>query len=358
VKRLKDTGVVRLMQPKAFGGYEADPTMFYEAVVAIASCCGASGWVTGVIGVHPWELGLFEERAQREVWSEDADTWICSSYMPTGKARAVDGGYELNGRWSFSSGCDAAEWAFLGGVVVPDNGSQSTGLPETVHFLLPSHDVMIVEDSWDVVGLSGTGSKDVVVESAFVPSHRTLRSAEIVAGTAPGLHGTVAPVFRMPWSCIFPSAITAAVIGIGEGAIREAVRYQKDRVSFRQGAIADSPVVMSSIGAASSEIQSAHVQVMRNIAQMYALVEAGGPVPLEVRSNGRRDQVRASWRAVRAVDDLFDNAGGGALRRSAPLQRIWRDAHAGLHHVINAVDTSFQSWARVAMDLEPVDWMV
>lgn len=356
-KQLKQAGVVRLLQPKRFGGCEADPATFFEAVMSIGSNCGASGWVSGIVGVHPWELGLFDEKAQEDVWGDDVDTWVCSSYMPTGRARAVPGGFELRGRWSFSSGCDLADWVFLGGVLVDDDGRPSDP-PDTLHFLLPKGDFTIVDGSWEVVGLSGTGSKDVTVDGVFVPAHRTLRSTQINDGTAPGVHPGLAPGFKMPWSCIFPGAITSAVIGIAEGALREAVAYQKDRVSFRQGAIADSAVVMSLLGTAASDIESAHLQFVSNVQRMFALVSRGETVPLSMRSDGRRDQVRASWRAVRAVDDLFDHAGGGALRRTAPLQRFWRDAHAGLHHVINTVDKSFHSWSLVAMGLEPVDWMV
>jgi alkylation response protein AidB-like acyl-CoA dehydrogenase len=356
-KRLKETGVVRLLQPRNFGGFEADPGLFFDAVMAIGSCCGASGWVSGIVGVHPWELGLLSEEAQSDVWAADVDTWVCSSYMPGGIARRTDGGYLLSGEWSFSSGCDTAEWAFLGGILVDDDGKPSTP-PDVLHFLVARSDFGIVDDSWDVVGLCGTGSKNVVVDGAFVPSHRTIRAAEINAGTAPGLAVNDAPVLRMPWSCVFPGAITAALIGIAEGAMREAISYQQDRVSVRQGQISDSPVVMTSIGNASSEIAASRGQFRSNVDRMYALVQRGLSVPVEMRSDGRRDQVRASWRSVRAVDDLFDQCGGGSLRRGTALQRLWRDAHAGLHHVINTTDKTFQSWARVSMGFEPVDWMV
>jgi alkylation response protein AidB-like acyl-CoA dehydrogenase len=356
-KHLKETGVVRLLQPTRWGGYAADPTIFLEAIISIAESCGASGWVSGIVGVHPWELAMMEEQAQRDVWSDDIDTWVCSSYMPTGKATPVAGGYELSGRWSFSSGCDLAEWAFLGGVRVDPDASGS-GPPEVLHLLVPRSDVTIDDASWDVVGLRGTGSKDVTVSGAFVPEHRVVRAADIMNGNAPGLQGPVDPVFRMPWSCVFPGAISAAVIGIAQGALREALDYQSKRVTHRQGATTDSPIVMTEIGMASSEIDASQVQFLHNARRMYATVLAGGTVSMQTRSDGRRDQVRASWRAVRAVDALFDTAGGGALRTTSALQRYWRDAHAGLHHVINATDKSFHSWATVAMGLEPVDWLV
>src|SRR5580692_4149448 len=115
VKSLAETGFFRLLQPAGFGGLEADPITFYTAVRLIASACGSTGWVASVVGVHPWQLALFPPQAQQDVWGADPATRMSSSYAPTGKAtQAVQAeagaGYRLDGRWSFSSGCDHASW--------------------------------------------------------------------------------------------------------------------------------------------------------------------------------------------------------------------------------------------------------
>jgi len=112
-----------------------DPTIFFEAVMAIARHCGASGWVSGIIGVHPWELGVCDRRVQDEMWAGDPDRWMWSTYMPGGFARPVDGGYEFTGRWQFSSGCDVSDWIILGGIVVdgdpPTSGADMAKLFES-----------------------------------------------------------------------------------------------------------------------------------------------------------------------------------------------------------------------------------
>ena len=126
VKALAETGFFRLLQPAGFGGHEADPVTFLTAVRLIASACGSTGWVASVVGVHPWQLALFPLRAQEEVWGEDPATRMSSSYAPTGRAEAVEGGHRLTGRWSFSSGCDHATWVLLGGIVPEDDGSRWT----------------------------------------------------------------------------------------------------------------------------------------------------------------------------------------------------------------------------------------
>jgi alkylation response protein AidB-like acyl-CoA dehydrogenase len=349
---LKDIGIVRELQPKAFGGYEADPREFFNGVMAIGSKCGPAGWLSGIIGVHPWELALFDPEVQREVWGDDVDTWIASSYAPMGKATPVDGGFRFSGRWSFASGVDHAEWLFLGGLVVDDEG-KPLDPPDRRDFLIPKRDYTIVPDSWQVVGLSLTGSKDVIVDDVFVPTAHTLEVAKFHTGKAAAEAGCHQSLYRMPWSVMFPNAITAAVIGIAEGALAAHVRSERERSSFLRGAAASDPHGMAAIGEAASEIHACRTQLLANVGMVFDMLENGAEeIPFEVRVQARRDQVRGSWRAVEAVDRVFANAGGGAIRASSAVQRKWRDAHAGLNHVINNAKPVYHVYAATMMGTE------
>jgi 3-hydroxy-9,10-secoandrosta-1,3,5(10)-triene-9,17-dione monooxygenase len=362
-KQLKDCGVVRLLQPKRFGGYEADPRIFFEAVMAVARNCSASGWVSGIIGVHPWQLASMNEQVQQEMWGDDPDTWLCSTYMPGGRAIPVDGGFRFSGRWGFASGCDVSDWIILGGLTAdPDDPRGTIDMAQAIadpnrylHFILPRADYTIVEGSWEVVGLSGTGSKDIVVEDVFIPTYRTVRAIDIVEGTTPG-HDQLPPTHRMSWGAIFPNAITSAIIGIAEGAADAAFEFQRSRISMGAGGpVVGAPVTMSAIGQAVGEIDACRAQLLRNIGDHWDYACAGEAPPPLLRARTRRDQVASSWRATRAVDTLFDLAGGGALRKNTPLQKYWRDAHAGLHHVINTAEKSAHSYASVAMGLDALE---
>lgn len=104
IKKLEETGFFTLLQPRRFDGLESDPIDFYTAVRDIASACGSTGWVSAVVGVHPWQVALFTDEAQQAVWGSDTTTQLSSSYAPTGKAVVTEGGFQLSGRWSFSSG--------------------------------------------------------------------------------------------------------------------------------------------------------------------------------------------------------------------------------------------------------------
>jgi len=163
-KQLLDEGFLRALQPARWGGGEVHLLEFFDAIMALSSASPSAGWVAGVIGVHPWHLALFDERAQLDMWGDDPTTLHSSSYNPTGKAEKVDGGYRVWGRWSFSSGCDHCHGVNLGAIV----RSEAT-IPDFRSFVLMA-DQYRIEDNWHVAGLKGTGSKDASSTTRSCPT--------------------------------------------------------------------------------------------------------------------------------------------------------------------------------------------
>ncbi|UEA60254.1 hydroxylase [Gordonia otitidis] len=351
-KKLKAAGPIRMLAPKKYGGYEAHPRDFAETVMAAAALDGATGWVCGIVGVHPWQLAFADPRVQEEVWGDDNDTWMASPYAPTGIAVPTDGGYVFNGRWQFSSGTDHCDWIFLGAMLGTQDGEIAQP-PTMLHMILPRSDYEIVDDSWNVVGLKGTGSKDIIVKDAFVPAYRVMNGDHVIDGTAQREYGTTETLYRMPWSNMFPLGITSAVIGIAEGALACHLDYQRNRVGAQGTAIKDDPYVLFAIGEAAADINAARQELLANVDTMWDLVDSGAEVSFEERATGRRTQVRAAWRAVMAVDQIFARSGGNALRMDKPLQRFWRDAHAGLNHAIHVPSTVYHASALSSLGIEP-----
>jgi 3-hydroxy-9,10-secoandrosta-1,3,5(10)-triene-9,17-dione monooxygenase len=349
VKALADTGFFRLLQPAAFGGLEADPLTFLTAVKMIASACGSTGWVASVLGVHPWQLALFPPLAQEEVWGADPATRMSSSYAPTGRATAVDGGHLLSGRWSFSSGCAHASWVLLGGIV-PD----ADGTPADFRtFLLPASDYAI-EDVWDTVGLRGTGSNDIVVDEAFVPGHRSLSFMDVSRLISPGQAINPAPLYRLPYGAVFSYAITTPIIGMAAGAYDAHVAYQRDRVraSYVGQKAAQDPYGQVRVAEAAARLDDAWLAAEHNMTALMAHARAGEKIPFALRLRVRRDQVRGTGQAISAVDLLFENSGGRALRTGTPIQRFWRDAHAGRVHAINDPERALSMFGRGEFGLD------
>jgi 3-hydroxy-9,10-secoandrosta-1,3,5(10)-triene-9,17-dione monooxygenase len=350
IKSLEESGFFRLLQPSRYGGLEADPLTFYRAVRAVASACGSTGWVASVVGVHAWQLALFPAAAQQEVWGTDTDTRMSSSYAPTGRAQLADGGHRLSGRWSFSSGASHATWVLLGGIVTNDQG-----VPVDFRtFLLPSSDYEI-DDVWDTVGLRGTGSNDIVVDGVFVPPHRSLSFTDVTKCVCPGQQVNDAPLYRIPFGSVFSYAITTPVIGMATGAYHAHVAYQRTRVStaYAGHKAAEDPFAQARIAEAAAEIDAAWFALERNMTELMAHASAGEPIPMPLRLRIRRDQVRGTGQAIGAVDLLFENSGGRALRMGTPIQRFWRDAHAGRVHAINDPERALTMFGRGEFGLPP-----
>jgi 3-hydroxy-9,10-secoandrosta-1,3,5(10)-triene-9,17-dione monooxygenase len=354
VNELDEVGFFKLLQPEQWGGLQADPTYFYEAVRRLASACGSTGWISSIIGVHNWHLALFDQKAQDEVWGDDPTVRVSSSYAPMGAGTVVDGGYLVSGAWQWSSGSEHATWAFLGGPVIKDGRPVDFG-----SFLIPRTEYTI-DDVWHVVGLKATGSNTVVVKDVFVPTHRFLSYKAMNDGTAGGYQNNTAPVYKMPWGTMHPTTISAPIVGMAYGAYAAHVEHQGKRVraAFAGEKSKDDPFAKVRIAEAASDIDAAWRQLIGNVGEEYALLQAGKEIPFELRARARRDQVRATARSIASIDLLFESAGATALVSTAPLQRFWRDAHAGRVHAANEPERAYLIFGNNEFGLPPADTMV
>lgn len=347
IKALREAGFFKLLQPARFDGREASPNTFYQAVRMIASACGSTGWVSSVLGVHPWQLALFDDKAQQEVWGEDTDTLVSSSYAPMGRAKPVDGGFRFSGRWSFSSGCDHADWVFLGGLILGEDGTPV----DFRTFLLPRADY-VIDDVWDTIGLRGTGSNDIIVEDVFVPEHRTLSFMATGKCVCPGQAVNTAPLYKLPFASVFSCSISVPVIGMAMGAYDAYIGYTRERVRASTGGkAADDSFTQLRIADAASRIDGAIAAIERDIDEELAFAAAGEKIPMTLRMRVRRDQVNATGAAIGAVDRLFESAGGRALKAGTPIQRFWRDAHAGRVHAINDPEKALAMYGQSELGL-------
>ncbi|MEV8517346.1 3-hydroxy-9,10-secoandrosta-1,3,5(10)-triene-9,17-dione monooxygenase oxygenase subunit [Dactylosporangium sp. NPDC051484] len=343
INDLKSAGLFRVLQPAVYGGFEYDPKVFMEAAMIIGAACPSTGWVYAVVGVHSWQLGLMPRQAQEDVWGADHDVLISSSYTPRGKVEIVDGGYRLSGRWSFSSGSDHAEWVILGGAA-----TEADGTVRRLCFLVPRTDY-VVDDVWHVVGLRGTGSNDVVVDNAFVPQHRT----------HPFTSGSVtsdSPIYQLPFGSVFSFGITAPLLGAAQGALDEHIAWTADRVRISKGSrVAEEPFSQARVAEAASELDGARLQMMRDLDEMMAFARDGKEIPIELRARSRLDQVRATQLAGSAVDRVFTNSGGRVLHELNPIQRAWRDIHAGSLHNSNVAEPILMAYGAMQFGLSIAD---
>jgi 3-hydroxy-9,10-secoandrosta-1,3,5(10)-triene-9,17-dione monooxygenase len=267
--------------------------------------------------------------------------------FPAGKATRVPGGFRLSGRWPFSSGVDPATWNMLGGIV-PGEGEAG----EYRMFVLPRADYRII-DNWHVMGLRGTGSKDVEAKDVFVPEHRTLGvDATRGGGDHPGAAANPAALFRIPVFATFPYMLIGVALGVAQGAYDSVVEGLRGRVARYTGkSLADMTAVQIRIAEAGACIDTAR-RVMRDHCQTaHALAERGEVPDLLTKVTWRRDGAFAAELCERAVDVLFKLGGGGALFDDHPLQRAFRDVHATNAHISMIWEPQATTFGRVALGL-------
>lgn len=347
-------GFFRILQPARWGGLELTPQTLFDVQMAIAKGCPSSAWVLGVVAVHAWQLALFAEQAQKDVWGGDTSTLVSSSYAPTGKIERAEGGYKVSGRWSFSSGCDHAQWVFLGGFA--PTGAEAP--PDMRTFLLPRSDY-VIEDNWHVIGLKGTGSKDIVVSGAFVPEHRTHRLIDGFKGQSPGNAVNPAPLYRMPFGQIFVRSVSSTSIGIAEAALESFVSVAAKRIAAGdQTKVAGDPSVQDVCAEAAQVVDELKLVLKRNMDELLAAAVRSEALGVPRRVHFRYTSSDAADRACQIVSRLFNAAGGRAIFLGNPLLRYFLDVNAARAHYANNPDKPARNFGGVQLELKNTDFFL
>jgi 3-hydroxy-9,10-secoandrosta-1,3,5(10)-triene-9,17-dione monooxygenase len=331
VAQFREAGFFRILQPEQWGGYAMDPQVFYAVGLEVARFCPSSAWILGVIAVHNWQLAVFDDQAAQDVWADDPSVLISSSYAPVGKVKVVDGGYRLSGRWSFSSGAEHCKWAFLGAVVPTPEAPFDMANYRT--FLVPISDYEIVHN-WDVVGLQGTGSHDVVVEDAFVPEYRTHKSMDGFLCDNPGNAVNTAPLYRMPFMQVFVRAVCTATLGALQGALDAFVEVAKTR-QVGPNKMKDDPFARVIATEVKTDFEEMKLTMIRNFDEMMACCRSGVPIPIEDRVRYRYDSAVVADRCLALSSKMLKAAGSGGIRRDSDLLTFHLDILASQAHVAN-----------------------
>jgi 3-hydroxy-9,10-secoandrosta-1,3,5(10)-triene-9,17-dione monooxygenase len=347
---LHRTGLFRILQPGRVGGSELPFRSIVELVAVIGRGCGSTAWVLANLAAHHWLLGMWAPEAQDEIWGQSPDNLIGSALIfPRGRAKRVDGGYRLSGRWPFSSGIDAAAWNLFGAIV----NDEEAGVSEPRIFIVPASDYTII-DTWHVIGLAGTGSKDVAAEDVFVPEYRSLAVSQITGGPNPGSRVNQSILYQLPAISLFAFCIAGVSLGIARGAIEYFTETTRTRTSYYTGRnLADFVTLQVHLAEAAAITDSAQAVMLGDCDEAERIVADGGVPSLEQRARYRRDGAYAATLCTRAVDVLFQATGGGAIYARNPLQRAFRDAHAANAHYVLNWDINGAMYGRVALGLSP-----
>jgi 3-hydroxy-9,10-secoandrosta-1,3,5(10)-triene-9,17-dione monooxygenase len=346
---LHDAGLFRIVQPKRVGGSELDYVSLLDCAEMLGRADASVAWNFANLASHHWMLGMFDQRAQDEVWDKDVNVLIASSFIfPAGRAKKVAGGYRLRGNWPFSSGVASCEWNMLASVVSSDD--EADGIEYRI-FLVHKKDYEIV-DTWNAVGLRGTGSNDVEVKDAFVAEPMTVAVNDLAGGPTPGSGANPNALYALPVFSLFPYVLSGVALGNAQACLDDYVDIARYRVStYNRAKLSDMQSTQIKIAEASSKIDAARL-IMRS-ACIEAMADARqGYIPdVAAKTKSRRDGAFSVNLCTEAVSILFAASGARGLFTTGVLQRQFRDAHAINSHLALNFDAAGTNYGRVALGL-------
>ncbi|MCW3678779.1 acyl-CoA dehydrogenase family protein [Burkholderia cenocepacia] len=339
---LNGSGLLRLLQPSAYGGKEESIGLLLEVLQILGSGCLSTAWVSSNAASHFWMLARWPNVVQDAIWRENSGALISSAldYAAGQADRLEDGsGYCFSGTWDFASGVDDASYVMLGALTGPERD----GARRKVIGIFPRNSLDVL-DTWHVCGLCGTGSKSLRGQGLAVRDDWVVDAESLDDGTAPGLRFNSAPLFRIPVKGMFPHLAAAGILGNAQGCYDEFVTGARLRRTTHSRLPADQFVAQQMyLAEAHALITSGTLLIQQDAQEATEIAKRGELASRERQLRWRMNAAYAAQQGTRAVDLLFAAYGGGGNYRANNAQRRFRDAHA-------AVSRNQVSWDAIAAD--------
>lgn len=348
IAALRKEGLFRLATPRMYGGHEAGACAATAIAAEVARGCPSASWVLTVYYTASTALWLFPDQVRHRVWDEDPDATVCGSSAGAMPARAVDGGYLLSGRWGWASGIHNASWAILS--VVTETGAS----PQDSGFALVPTSGLSIEDTWNMVGMRGTGSDTIIADDVFVPEDQVIFASR-AAGASRQVQERSTPL-SVPKPQGLMGALAAPVLGMGMAIydhVVEKLNGGRPLVSAaRSPARAiDSPGVQANIADAAMLIDSAILQASRTAHAVDRATRTGARLSSLAVARSRMDCGFAARQIRQAVDKLLDVGGASRFAESDPAQRIWRDLGTATRHPAFITELDREQYAQLLLGI-------
>lgn len=335
-------GVFKLALPRSLGGLECDPLTIISVIEELSRADGSGGW-TVMIGNTTAFTAWLEPEVARDIVSADPNAAMAGLLMPAGVAVPDGkGGFIVSGRWPFNSGAPHAAW-FCSGIMVMDGDRPRQVAPGRADWRLaffPASQATII-DTWHAAGLKGTGSHDIAVDRIRVAEERTA-AAFVAPARQQG------PLYRMTLWSLLMTLMAGFPVGVARRALDEFGRLAQGKSRSMDGtSLAMDPAIQLELAHAEADVRAARALVIHAFARAWETVREGRENTLEERAGMTMAAVQAMRLCTHAVDVVFHRAGGVALYETSPLQRCFRDLHAGGQHIA----FSLESWKRIGKSL-------
>ena len=346
----RDAGFYRVLQPARYGGLEARYGLHTMLAAEVARGCASSGWALSITACHSWIFGMFPREAQDEFWNPDPQRTLASSFFAVEPSLTPQsGGIRLSGRWRFSSNVDHCAGSLLLAMVPGANG------PPRQHFALLHREQYEIEDTWNVVGLAATGSNDVVVKDAFVPSHRLLDVMTTREGRTPGARANPHYLFALPLFAPFAHSLVGPALGAAMGALDQIAATVRGKTTVANVKLAEQPSIQARVAEAAAEIEAARALLQADRARINDMGRLRLLPDEETRMRYRLNVGYAAKLCVQAIERLLPIVGGRGLELADPFQRAWRDAHAVAQHIALVWDLQALNYGAVRLGGKPGD---
>jgi alkylation response protein AidB-like acyl-CoA dehydrogenase len=327
VAQLREIGVFRIVTPRSHGGAEFTLRECCDVIAETARIDGAVGWVTLIGAISPAALGLLPPPIYDEIYKDGPDVIVAGSGQPAGAADQTAGGYRVNGRWPFASGCQHADWIFAFCLETKDGSPVPTasGAPPLRIVMLPARQ-WAIEDTWRSEGLKGTGSHHISLKDVFVPEANLVDFLNAQPNHPSGmLRGGIGT---------FVTTHGPFATGLAEGAIEDfaALANTGKRPVFGQTAIKDSKLVQYDLGRAEADLRAANALLHEQCEADWRDALAGRVRDFALTTTRFQSIVWVTAACARVVDECYRLAGGSSVYESSPLQRRMRDIRAATQH--------------------------
>jgi len=325
VRALIESGVFKLLAPRALGGAEADPITACRTLEELSRLDGSTGWCAHIAADYSLFGGLLPAEAAREIYSEPGAV-VAGTFRRNGTARRVPGGYHVSGRWGFASGISHSTWT-IGGFNVYDGDMPrftASGVPEPRMLFFPTADAEII-DTWHVAGLRGTGSHDYAVNDLFVPERRAFWFSD--KPVQPG------PLYTLPAMALFVALMTSVTLGIARHAIDSLTELAHvKQPSGVAEVLRESPHAQARIGEAEGLLRAGRAFLYEAVEEAWDVALSGRHLTWEQRGLLWLSGVQATTQALQAVNLMFRAGGASSNFQSVPLERCLRDIRAASQH--------------------------
>jgi len=336
VDALHDAGVFRAMLPHELGGLEAEPVEWLQMIEELSRINASVGWNAfiqsgiGLTFLDPETFERFRERGGGRL------ILAMNLGRMAGKAVRVEGGYRVSGQWPFASGSPFATW--LGGMsmVCDEDGSpvlRANGLPQPLLAIWPADQARII-DTWDGLGLRGTGSGDFEISGLFVPDEQV--NTELFG--APNYDRALFRIKEMP-----EIGHGAHALGVASAALESFVAAVNSKPlpgSSRQLAMGHMQAHQIAFARADVLVRAARTLLHETVRAAYEDATVHAELDLELRVRLREANIFTVRAAREAVGLVFEMAGSSAVYRGRPIEQAFRDINTAANHT-NYVESAY-----------------